>query len=99
LFDWSQNDEHKTTICVYSLRAKEEPTVQLPSTWDEVQNCLKKKETGLLKFRSEKVLARVENLAISSNGRRTQTETAQEMEAMTYTNNSKIIEHEQLRVV
>jgi bifunctional non-homologous end joining protein LigD len=58
--DWSQNDEHKTTICVYSLRAKEEPTVATPVTWDEVQNCLKKKEAGLLKFRPEKVLARVE---------------------------------------
>jgi bifunctional non-homologous end joining protein LigD len=60
--DWSQNDEHKTTICVYSLRAKEEPTVATPVTWDEVQNCLKKKEAGLLKFHSEKVLARVEKL-------------------------------------
>ena len=60
--DWSQNDEHKTTICVYSLRAKEEPTVATPVTWDEVRNCLKKKEAGLLKFRSEKVLARVEKL-------------------------------------
>ena len=60
--DWSQNDEHKTTICVYSLRAKEEPTVSTPVTWDEVQNCLKKKEADLLKFRSEKVLVRVEKL-------------------------------------
>jgi bifunctional non-homologous end joining protein LigD len=58
--DWSQNDEHKTTICVYSLRAKEEPTVATPVTWDEVQNCLKKQDAGLLKFRPEKVLARVE---------------------------------------
>src|SRR5438477_5018806 len=33
--DWSQNDEHKTTVCVYSLRAKEEPTVSTPVTWDE----------------------------------------------------------------
>src|SRR5437762_5215012 len=62
LVDWSQNDEHKTTVAVYSLRAKEEPTVSTPVTWDEVQNCLKKKEAGLLKFRSEKVLARVEKL-------------------------------------
>src|SRR5436309_3262354 len=60
--DWSQNDEHKTTICVYSLRAKEEPTVSTPVTWDEVENCLKKKKADLLKFRSEKVLARVEKL-------------------------------------
>jgi bifunctional non-homologous end joining protein LigD len=58
--DWSQNDEHKTTICVYSLRAKEEPTVSTPVTWDEVKNCLKKKNANLLKFRSEKVLARVD---------------------------------------
>jgi len=58
--DWSQNDEHKTTICVYSLRAKEEPTVSTPVTWDEVATCLKKKKADLLKFRSDKVLARVE---------------------------------------
>jgi bifunctional non-homologous end joining protein LigD len=57
--DWSQNDEHKTTICVYSLRAKEEPTVSTPVTWDEVENCLKKKKAELLKFRSDKVLGRV----------------------------------------
>ena len=58
--DWSQNDEHKTTICVYSLRAKEEPTVSTPVMWDEVENCLKKKKADLLKFRSDQVLARVE---------------------------------------
>ena len=60
--DWSQNDEHKTTICVYSLRAKAEPTVSTPVTWDEVANCLKKKKADLLKFRSDKVLDRVEKL-------------------------------------
>ncbi|MGE5215360.1 MAG: non-homologous end-joining DNA ligase [Nitrospirota bacterium] len=58
--DWSQNDEHKTTICVYSLRAKEEPTVSTPVTWKEVENCLKKKNAELLKFRSDQVLNRVE---------------------------------------
>src|SRR5215467_3548012 len=58
--DWSQNDEHKTTICVYSLRARDEPTVSTPVTWDEVGNCLKKKNADLLKFRSDQVLARVE---------------------------------------
>ncbi len=58
--DWSQNDEHKTTICVYSLRAREEPTVSTPVTWDEVTICLKKKKADLLKFRSDKVIARVE---------------------------------------
>jgi bifunctional non-homologous end joining protein LigD len=60
--DWSQNDEHKTTICVYSLRAKEEPTVSTPVTWDEVANCWKKKKADLLKFRSDKTLARVEKM-------------------------------------
>jgi bifunctional non-homologous end joining protein LigD len=60
--DWSQNDEHKTTICVYSLRAKAEPTVSTPVTWDEVANCFKKKKTDLLKFRSDKTLARVAKL-------------------------------------
>jgi bifunctional non-homologous end joining protein LigD len=37
LVDWSQNDEHKTTVCVYSLRAREHPTVSTPLTWDEVE--------------------------------------------------------------
>ena len=60
--DWSQNDEHKTTICVYSLRAKVEPTVSTPVTWDEVENCLKKKNADLLKFRSDQVLTRVDKL-------------------------------------
>lgn len=58
--DWSQNDQHKTTICVYSLRAKEQPTVSTPITWDEVQACLKKKKADYLKFRCDQTLARVE---------------------------------------
>jgi len=58
--DWSQNDEHKTTICVYSLRAREEPTVSTPVRWNEVENCLKKENAELLRFRSDQVLARVE---------------------------------------
>ena len=60
--DWSQNDEHKTTISVYSLRAKEEPTVSTPVTWEEVEKCLKRKKGELLKFRCEETLARVEKL-------------------------------------
>jgi bifunctional non-homologous end joining protein LigD len=60
--DWSQNDQHKTTVCVYSPRAKEEPTVSTPVTWNEVENCLKKKKSELLKFRSDQVLTRVEKL-------------------------------------
>jgi bifunctional non-homologous end joining protein LigD len=58
--DWSQNDEHKTTICVYSLRARQEPTVSTPVTWEEVEKCIKKKKADLLSFRSDQVLTRVE---------------------------------------
>jgi bifunctional non-homologous end joining protein LigD len=60
--DWSQNDEHKTTINVYSLRAKERPTVSTPVTWEEVEKCLKKKDANLLAFDSKQVLARVEKM-------------------------------------
>ncbi|HZR78052.1 MAG TPA: non-homologous end-joining DNA ligase [Chthoniobacterales bacterium] len=60
--DWSQNDEHKTTVCVYSLRAKEEPTVSTPVTWEEVETCLKKKKADLLKFRSDQTVARVKKM-------------------------------------
>jgi bifunctional non-homologous end joining protein LigD len=62
LVDWSQNDQHKTTVCVYSLRAKDEPTVSTPVTWDEVENCFRKKKADLLKFRSDQVLGRVEKI-------------------------------------
>ena len=59
LVDWSQNDEHKTTVNVYSLRAKDQPTVSTPVTWDEVAACLKKKDAELLTFTSDQVLERV----------------------------------------
>jgi bifunctional non-homologous end joining protein LigD len=58
--DWSQNDEHKTTVAVYSLRAREHPTVSTPVTWDEVERALKKKDAGLLVFESSKTIARFE---------------------------------------
>lgn len=59
LVDWSQNDDHKTTVCVYSLRAKERPTVSTPVKWDEVENCLQKGDPALLVFESAAVLQRV----------------------------------------
>jgi bifunctional non-homologous end joining protein LigD len=59
LVDWSQNDPHKTTICVYSLRAKEHPTVSTPVSWDEVATTLKKKNARLLTFEVGDVLKRV----------------------------------------
>jgi bifunctional non-homologous end joining protein LigD len=54
--DWSQNDEHKTTVSVYSLRARERPTVSTPLSWDEVERC----EPESLVFVADDVLARVE---------------------------------------
>ena len=60
--DWSQNDEHKTTISVYALRARERPTVSTPVTWDEVENTLKKKDAKLLVFESKQTLERVEKM-------------------------------------
>ena len=60
--DWSQNDDHKTTISIYSLRAREHPTVSTPVTWDEVALALKKKDASLLVFESHQVLDRVEKM-------------------------------------
>src|SRR5580700_9996277 len=60
--DWSQNDQHKTTISVYSLRARERPTVSTPVAWEEVEQALKKKDAGRLVFEAKDVLARVEKM-------------------------------------
>lgn len=62
LVDWSQNDEHKTTISVYSLRAREHPTVSTPVKWEEVEHALKKKDASLLVFEANQVLGRVEKM-------------------------------------
>src|SRR5919108_2341365 len=58
--DWSQNDDHKTTVCVYSLRAKDRPTVSTAVTWQEVEKCLKQKDASLLVFETEATLKRME---------------------------------------
>lgn len=60
--DWSQNDQHKTTVCVYSLRAKDQPTVSTPVSWKEVEACLKKGDPELLAFTPDQVLKRVEKM-------------------------------------
>jgi bifunctional non-homologous end joining protein LigD len=60
LIDWSQNDEHKTTVNVYSLRAKDQPTVSTPVTWQEVEATVKGCDAGRLVFDSDTVLQRVE---------------------------------------
>jgi bifunctional non-homologous end joining protein LigD len=58
--DWSQNHERKTTIAVYSLRARPRPTASTPVTWDEVENALEKDRADLLVFEAADVLERVE---------------------------------------
>jgi bifunctional non-homologous end joining protein LigD len=61
LVDWSQNDESKTTVCVYSLRARERPTVSTPLEWDEVETALEHKQGERLVFDAEAVLERIED--------------------------------------
>jgi bifunctional non-homologous end joining protein LigD len=59
LVDWSQNNAAKTTVVVYSLRARERPTVSTPVSWREVENCRQPEE---LVFLAGDVLERVERL-------------------------------------
>jgi bifunctional non-homologous end joining protein LigD len=59
LIDWSQNNPAKTTVSPYSLRARHEPTVSTPVTWEEVTSCSAASD---LVFLSEDVLFRVEEL-------------------------------------
>ncbi len=59
LIDWSQNDFFKTTVCVYSLRAKDTPTVSTPITWDEVAATEKSRRPDDLKFSFAGALERV----------------------------------------
>ncbi|MHB8531827.1 MAG: DNA ligase D, partial [Solirubrobacteraceae bacterium] len=59
LIDWSQNDRNKTTVCVYSLRARQRPTVSTPLGWEELQEAIERADTTLLTFEAPQVLARV----------------------------------------
>ena len=60
--DWSQNDQYKTTVCVYSLRAKQRPTVSTPVSWAEVERCLKQDDPKLLVFEADQVLERTSSM-------------------------------------
>lgn len=62
LIDWSQNDFHKTTVSVYSLRAKEQPTVSTPVTWQEVELAVEKGDPELLSFEAGEVVERFKRL-------------------------------------
>jgi bifunctional non-homologous end joining protein LigD len=61
LIDWSQNDDHKTTVNVYSLRAKSRPTVSTPVKWEEVELSGRKGNATRLVFESQAVLRRVKH--------------------------------------
>jgi bifunctional non-homologous end joining protein LigD len=58
--DWSQNHPRKTTVAVYSMRARDNPTVSTPVSWDEVERCAEKGDPDLLVFEASDVLKRVE---------------------------------------
>jgi bifunctional non-homologous end joining protein LigD len=61
LVDWSQNDEKKTTVAVYSLRARERPTVSAPLSWDEVEQAADSGKPDGLYFEAGELLERVED--------------------------------------
>ena len=57
--DWSQNDDHKTTVNVYSVRARERPTVSTPVSWAQVQACHDAGDPEMLTFDTDETLDRV----------------------------------------
>jgi bifunctional non-homologous end joining protein LigD len=60
LIDWYQNTLTKTTVCVYSPRARTRPTVSTPVTWDEVSDAATSADADRLRFELDDVIARVE---------------------------------------
>src|SRR3954465_10145819 len=59
LIDWSQNTEHKSMVCAYSVRAKARPTVSTPLRWSEVEGAVDRGDASALVFEMDDVLARV----------------------------------------
>lgn len=62
LIDWSQNDEHKTTVCVYSLRATPRPQVSTPLTWAELDRWWKRGDVDAFRLTPDDVRKRVKKL-------------------------------------
>ena len=62
LVDWSQNTEHKSMVCVYSVRAKQRPTVSTPLAWEEIERAVDVGDAALLVFEMGDVLERVREL-------------------------------------
>jgi bifunctional non-homologous end joining protein LigD len=60
LVDWSQNSEHKSTVAVYSLRAKADgPFVAMPVAWDDLKKAIKKADAAELFYRPDEALKRL----------------------------------------
>jgi len=57
--DWSQNASFKTTVNVYSLRAKSQPTVSTPLRWEEVEAVTESRDPDDLVFTAPEVVERV----------------------------------------
>ena len=60
--DWSQNDEHKTTVCAYSLRATDQPSASTPVSWDELDDAVRGRDESALRFTPSMVVERVQRL-------------------------------------
>jgi len=60
LIDWSQNTEHKTMACVYSLRARARPTVSMPLRWEEVERAAEAKDASRLMLTADQAIKRIE---------------------------------------
>ncbi|MBA2241773.1 MAG: hypothetical protein H0W04_02625, partial [Chthoniobacterales bacterium] len=63
LIDWSQNSDFKTTVCVYSMRAKSgEPFVSMPITWDELKRAVRRKDEKALSFTPAAAIKRIRKI-------------------------------------
>lgn len=59
--DWSQNDRHKTTVCVYSMRARSEPTISAPVAWEELEEAVRRRRERGLRFNPGEAIRRAES--------------------------------------
>lgn len=62
LIDWSQNDVHKTTVSVYSLRATKRPAVSAPLQWQEVRKAVRQRDPAGLMLEYDQVLRRIRRM-------------------------------------
>jgi bifunctional non-homologous end joining protein LigD len=81
LIDWSQNDQHKTTVCVYSLRARERPTISTPLLWEEVEKASRSRREPNLSVEPGALLERVARQGDLFEGLLTHTQELPELSA------------------